>query len=299
MLQKYYESGSHVRILRDIVRMLRKLPGGYRILNKIRERYISKDISQFVNDYDGNLKLRLNLSEKMQSQIFWYGYSSIEICAVLKRILKPGMYVVDVGANIGEITLLSSNCVGSHGMVYSFEPVTEIVNTLRYNVYNNGISNVQIMAKGLYHSEGSFDIFQDDSIFHDGSIHSGLNTLFQTNNRKTICERIEVTTLDIFVRNENIKKVDLVKIDVEGSELAVLKGARLTLEKFSPYLIVEIQNEMALAAGYQASDILEFLEKLGYKFFSIRRRGKLRRINNPSELKDFQNVLCVHQKHVF
>jgi hypothetical protein len=76
-----------------------------------------------IHDFDGDLTIDLSLSEHMQRRLFWMGYYNREIVALLDRIVRPRMVFIDVGANIGEITLVAAKRVGTSGRVISFEPL--------------------------------------------------------------------------------------------------------------------------------------------------------------------------------
>ncbi|MGH8223107.1 MAG: FkbM family methyltransferase [Woeseiaceae bacterium] len=244
-----------------------------------------------MTDFDGDLMARLALDERMQSQIFWFGYCNRDICAVLRRILKKGMTVIDAGANIGEVTLVAAKAVGPEGMVFAFEPVGRIADHLANHVRMNGLSQVSTIRCALADKVDRKPIFKAAERFYDGSIHDGLGTLFSSAQRSVATEEVLLTTLDVFVREANVQRLDLIKLDVEGAELAALQGAAETLERFRPYLIIEVQQDTARAAGYEAADILRLLRPLGYVFDIIGRNGRLHSVDE-STLGRFQNVLC-------
>jgi hypothetical protein len=102
-----------------------------------------------------------------------------------------------------------------------------------------------------------------------------------------------VNVFDKLFSSLDIDRLDLVKVDVEGAELPVLRGAEGALQKYTPTLIVELSCATAEAGGYKASDILDFLQELGYTFFKIGRGGRL--IEQPN--RDFPslcNICCRH-----
>ena len=278
-------------MLRRALLIGRKLPGFSRLVNPIRRRYARKSRLVTVTDFDGNLMLRLALEERMQSQIFWYGYCNRDICAVLRRLLKPGMTVVDAGANIGEVTLVAAKAVGPQGQVFSFEPIQRIADHLEQHIQLNRLEQVRLVRCALADKADRKPIFKAAARFYDGSIHDGLGTLYSTAERSVASEEVSLNTLDAFVREADVKRIDLVKIDVEGAELAVLRGAVAALARFKPYLIIEVQEDTARAAGYRAADILNFLRPMGYAFDVIGRNGRLRQVDESS-LGRFQNVLC-------
>lgn len=283
-----------VLLLRKALLLARGLPGFNRVVNPIRRRYARRPRVVTVDDFDGDLTMRLSLDERMQSQIFWYGYCNRDICAVLARILRPGMTVVDAGANIGEVTLVAAKAVGPEGTVFAFEPVERIAGHLAEHVRLNGLSQVRIVRQALSDRPGTQPIYLAAEKFHDGSVHDGLGTLYAFAQRSVAIQEVTLTTLDDFLAEAGATRLDFVKLDVEGAELAALKGARASLERFRPHLIIEVQQDTARAAGYEAADILRLLAGLGYAFAIVGRMGRLRPVD-ASTLGKFQNVLCMPQ----
>lgn len=283
---------SYLRAMRRITTRLKHIPGAILIINPLRQFFAKRKDCVTVTDYDGDLTATLCLNEHMQSQIFWYGYYSRDIVLLLDKILKPGMVALDVGANIGEITMAAAHRVGPSGKVFAFEPMSPLYARLREHIESNRLSQATAVKCGLSDQAGSAQLFSASETFHDGTEHKGLGTLYNSNTRATPTEIIEIDTLDKFIEGRDLTQVDLIKIDVEGAELPVLKGAGNVLARFHPYLIIEIQHETSEQAGYKATDILEFLEPLGYRFYTIGRKAKLTALSAET-LRPFQNVLCV------
>jgi len=281
-----------VLLLRKAILLARGVPGFNRLVNPIRKRYARTPRSVVVDDFDGNLTLRLSLDERMQSQIFWYGYCNRDIRAVLAHFLRNGMTVIDAGANIGEITLVAAKMVGPQGAVYAFEPVERIADHLDEHVRLNGLRQVRVVRRALADKTGTNTIYLASGKFHDGSVHDGLGTLYANAQRSVAVQEVTLTTLDLFLAEAGEKRLDLVKLDVEGAELAALQGAQASLERFRPHLIIEVQQDTARAAGYEAADILHLLGRLGYSFATIGRMGSLKPVE-ASTLGAFQNVFCM------
>jgi FkbM family methyltransferase len=279
-------------LLRRFSVTLKRIPGFIFLLEPMRKLFASRKQPVVVSDFDGHLKVKLRLDEHMQSQIFWYGYYSRDIVLLMNRILQPRMVVLDVGANIGEITMAAAQRVGSNGHVYSFEPMTPLYSRLTEHLGMNGMNQVTPIAKGLSDRIGTATIFSAEAPFEDGTRHDGLGTLYPTASRSVAAGDIELTTLDEFCSSSNITRIDLVKIDVEGAELAVLKGGLTSIARFQPFLIVEVQTETAQDAGYKSEDIISLLKSMGYTFFVIGRKARLRPLGEAG-LASFQNVLCV------
>jgi len=127
--------------------------------------------------------------------------------------------------------------------------------------------------------------------FADGSRHEGLGTLYASDTRARPAGTIRLTTLDAFVSERDFARVDGIKLDIEGAELAALRGAATTIERFRPWLIIEIGEETCGAAGYEPAAILDFLDRLGYDCRRIGRKGKLQPATQDTT-SSWQNVLC-------
>ncbi len=281
-------------LLRKIVRKLSIIRGSSLILNLVHKYYFKKALVVNIRDFDGDLKMQLRLNEHMQSQIFWRGYYNRDIQWVLHNVLKSGMVVVDAGANVGEVTLIAAKLVGDSGKVYAFEPQKDVAAELSINVDANNFNQVSIELKGLSDEVGEKSLYIASCDFADGSKNEGLATLYPSDRCQEEAGTIILETLDHYVEQNNICQLNLIKMDIEGAELPALKGSMKTLKRFKPYIIVEVQQETASQAGYYAEDILKLLEKIGYQFSVIGRKGQLRPIQKNS-LGKFQNVLCTPQ----
>jgi FkbM family methyltransferase len=168
--------------------------------------------------------------------------------------LRPDMVVIDVGAHIGYFTLLAARAVGATGKVYSLEPYCETYRYLRENVARNGLANVVVFDKAAgasqrlrsFHITGS----SDSNGFYS---HPLADTVAVT--------EVEETPLDLLVR----RRVDAVKIDVEGAEFEVLAGMRRILsENHQIRLCVEWNPACLRNAGSDPLALPEHLRQLGF-----------------------------------
>ena len=278
--------------MRAVTTRLRRIPGAVLLLDGLRRHYRDYPTAITVPDFDGSIRLQVRLDEHMGSQVFWYGSYSLEILRVLERIIVPGMTVIDAGANIGEVSLFVAKRVGPGGRVYSFEPVAELTDRLRRHVSMNGFDNIEVVQSGLSDRAGQAEIYGPAEPFRDGTQHAGLSTLYANSQRGRSLGTIPLTTLDEFVEMRHLPRLDLVKVDVEGAELPVLRGARAVLAEHRPWLVVEVQQETSEAAGYDQREILAFLGTFGYSFARIGRRGRLSPLSSD-RLQSFQNVLGI------
>ena len=176
-----------------------------------------------------------------------------------ERFFKPGPgeFVVDAGANIGCFTLRASRLVGESGRIMSFEPLESNYQLLLKNIRLNGLTNVKPARAALgdipmLHAELSIYASSGDTTFMP-SCHG---------NRVLIGKQFaEIKTLDDCFKSEDLSHLDLIKIDTEGYELKVLKGATRTLERFHPKIVGEAHPLFSDSGEV----ILEFLKGLGYQ----------------------------------
>jgi len=162
------------------------------------------------------------------------------------RPIREGEVVVDAGAHIGVFTVRASLKVGETGKVYAFEPERENFKYLSLNT--KGLENVEIFEMALWSSEGS------KTLYHSKG-NTGGHSMFSYSGREAAYE-VKTVRLDDVVTG----KVDFLKMDVERSELEVLRGAEKILEKHRPYIAAELHEGPRLVDA-----VISFLSKYGYK----------------------------------
>ncbi|WP_130471287.1 FkbM family methyltransferase, partial [Candidatus Magnetaquicoccus inordinatus] len=142
---------------------------------------------------------------------------------------EEGDYVIDAGGFVGESALRFSWAVGPQGKVYSFEPVQQHVDLIRLNARNNDIANITIIPYGLYDRE------------HDAGLLS-INTINSSFSADEDDNNLPLIMLDTLSNNGTIERVDFIKMDIEGAELAALKGAEQTIRRFRPKLAISVYH---------------------------------------------------------
>lgn len=279
--------------LRRLACWLHRFRSTRHLAERIRERHAHGARMMVIEDFDGGGKFRVNLADHIGSHIYWFGSYNLDLAKVLDRVLSPGMVVMDAGANVGEVALMAAHRVAPTGQVFAFEPLSTIRRELQSNLALNPDAPIDVIPQGLSDIARTATVYGNEVSDDAGAVNHGLASLYpQVSGTRHAAETISLTTLDLWASENNPKRIDLIKIDVEGEELSVLKGASEALHNYRPHLVVEVQRDTCEAAGYTPADILIFLKALNYRFFRIRRRGRLRRIE-VDDLSRFQNVLCV------
>jgi FkbM family methyltransferase len=174
--------------------------------------------------------------------------------ALIRRHLRPGMTFIDVGANKGDFTILAARLAGNSGTVISIEPAPENHSILQRSIELNDYINIKVLHVALSDRDGTANL-------QIGST-SGSHTLSpEFNGLRTVV--VPTRTLDGVVAEQQLGSVDMIKIDVQGLELAVLRGASQTI-RVNPQLVLLLdlpkQSEKRRAIG-------EYLAQFGFTYF--------------------------------
>jgi len=191
---------------------------------------------------------------------YWLGFYEKENQKIFRELIKKGDIVFDVGAHVGFFTLLASALVGNKGEVFAFEPSKRNIEFLRKHVKLNQCRNIKLIVSAAsdYSGIGNFDITA--------------NSFTGKLDKKTTQKEggVKVITLNKFVDDNKISKVDFIKIDVEGEELKVLEGSRKIIAKFKPNMLISTHSQNLHIR------CLEFVKQFGYS--EIRDDFKNRRV---------------------
>lgn len=203
------------------------------------------------NDIFGRALLKGNIPEPV-------------VTSYLLSLVKPGMTMLDIGANIGYMTLICSQAVGNMGKVISFEPNPIMLQELKHNLELNNISNVIIEPIALGDINGKLELVLPEI---GKESHSSLrpNSTFTSVGTTSVLTE----TLDSVVKRLSLKNIDIIKIDVEGAELLVLKGGEEVLTKMRPLILFESAENLTEAFGYSVCDVLFFVGSFKYQLKQI------------------------------
>jgi FkbM family methyltransferase len=190
---------------------------------------------------------------------------------VVQNFLRPGMTVLDVGAHHGYYSLLAAPILKNAGCIVAFEPSSRERRKLRWNLMLNGFRFVKVEPVALGSEEGSSDFF-----IVRGK-ETGCNSMRPPDVDEPVVKKcVQVLTLDHYLASQNIKSVDFLKLDVEGAELSVLKGAKkLLATKPRPVILCEVDEIRSAPWNYRAVEIYDFLVNAGFEWFSCKSDGLL------------------------
>lgn len=219
----------------------------------------------FTTKYGLTLKLRVG--DILFGGFLHLGESNPMEMYVLRKILNPNDVVFDVGANLGWYALNSAQVVGSSGQVYAFEPNPAVANWASENCCLNHLTNVKIEKIALADKTSTLEFYIGDNF---GSL---VKKVARLDSRKIKRISVPVTTVDDYIKGLSIKKVSLIKIDAEGKDFEVLRGAVQTLKQYHPYLIVEVFGLSWDTDVGRDKEILAYLEKLGYQAYAFVQGG--------------------------
>jgi FkbM family methyltransferase len=199
---------------------------------------------------------KLDVKELIDRAIYIYGYFESDVTAFINRFTQKGMTVFDIGANIGCHALRFGKLVGTTGRVIAFEPMSYAYGKLKQNVGLNkfnitvekiALSNVSTIANAVFRSSWTLDKSKKTNV-------------------KT-AEKLVFMTLDEYVDQHHIGKIDLIKIDVDGYELKVLTGGKRSIGNFKPIILIELGEYTLDMYGDDLYSLIDLLFSLNYQIF--------------------------------
>jgi FkbM family methyltransferase len=208
---------------------------------------------------------------------------------VLRKLVSPGDVCFDVGAAGGTYMWLLARFSSPGGRVYSFEPRRRSARAIERFRRLGGLDSVSVHEVGFAEQGGEvrvliprWGIFQfttrafiapeDDAEVPEGFID-------------LVSQTIRLTTLDRFATDAGVERIDFLKADVEGAELSLLKGARQSIERWRPVVLLEIEDRHLGRYGQRAVDVVEFMTSHGYRMLTFS-EGELR---SATEVADDEN----------
>jgi FkbM family methyltransferase len=186
------------------------------------------------------------------------GSYELPVQTALFQNVAEGGVVYDIGANVGFFSLLSSRRVGAEGRVYAFEPLPRNVAAIERSARLNGFTWLEVFAKAAGAASGEAELNLARHI--GGAMLASIGS--PPDRRGSI--PVEVVAVDDLIRERSLRPPSLVKIDVEGAELEVIRGMEATLRAHRPVLICELDDASEAGLEAKIADLSVLLAGLGY-----------------------------------
>lgn len=243
-----------------------------RVLNRAAPEGLTK-VFVAAGDLKGT-KLYLNMRTEKD---YWLGTYEPELQKAVRTMLKPGMVVYDIGANIGYISLLFARAIGPQGQVYSFEALPANIERMRQNiilsqsttpihVIHGAVTDKAEPVEFLVHASTSMGKVQ-------GAAGRDVDYL----------DKISVPgiALDNYVQEHHLPTPDMIKLDIEGGEVLAVKAMKETLLASHPLLFIELHGpESAMA-------VADLLDATGYTAYHMEKPQKTIDLHHPDHWKAY------------
>lgn len=247
-------------------------------------RWASRWRHHVIKEING-VRYELDLGQSIDASIYFTGRYERDVVSVLKTIVQPGFTALDVGANIGCHTFLLATLAGPTGHVTAFEPTGWAFRKLQRNAaLNPHLQNITLKKLAL-----------SDRIAMRSPVRFKSSWPVTGGTEPPPEELTDFSTVDEYVHQNNIERIDLIKLDVDGYEFRVLTGAQQTLRDRQPYLVMELEPKALSRNNATAAGLVGLILRHGYE---IRLAEDLRHFSNPTELIDLAtraistNVVC-------
>lgn len=261
------KAGFKESLLKAYARSFPIRSGKLRVINRLwRFCLIDRNTVREANLVFGDMKMRCDLREMLQRQIYFFGTYFIE-----REMLDQWLYyaanaeiVFDVGANSG-IYGIAAKAAQPRSQIYAFEPTPEMAQLLRVNAELNRLENFDVVEVAVADRTGTAALHRWRGEIGD---NEGMNYI--TLNGNDTSERVKVTSIDAFCRRHAISRIDLLKLDIQGQEHRALNGARqILMERRVGTIFLELNWAEGAPEDCPARQSLAILEEAGYQFSAI------------------------------
>jgi len=254
-------------LLRTYLRLAPFDKGKWRLIELLR-RHLASNPLQVILRMRSGILINADTSDFIQREVFIKSEFEPEVENVLRAFLRPGDTFVDVGANIGIFSLLAAQIVGPRGRVIAFEPVPITLEKLRANILLNNLQNITVVPVALS------DETRRGFIHLDGENNSGASSFRKSRNSRE-CVDVAIDTFDRYAEAHLATAPRLIKIDVEGAEVRVLRGMQQLLASTDrPPIVLEVSEGSLLKLGSSKEELFEIASAHGYTTREISKHRK-------------------------
>jgi FkbM family methyltransferase len=243
----------------------------------------------FVMQVEPGVVVPAQFDDYMIRYYFAQSYATDPAVRLSRSLLRPGDIVFDVGANIGLWAMGAAHRVASQGMVHAFEPAPANYRRLCHHARFNALAQIRCRQLAVSNCSGKATFYES------GTDNSGLGSLAQRGESESAIE-VETVTLDGYCQSEKIQRVDFIKVDVEGGESLVFRGATGLLSRpDAPILMFEASEDLAVRFGSSTASLKLFLAECGYEFF--RPRGSKMEAVRSDGTHEFEDLFALKPYH--
>lgn len=257
------------------VEMKRRIANGGQLsglLRKALNKTVAEGLSM-VTVTGGPLKGKRILLDMKNEKSRWLGTYEPELVEASSHLIKPGMTIYDVGANIGYLSMIFAEFTGAGGKVLAFEPLPENANRINQNARLNEFQQIRVYENAVIDTERPVIFLRHRSV----GMGKAEGSAGRTDQEYESELSVKGISLDDFVFNKGNPAPDLIKIDIEGGEVMALPGMKRIMAQISPILMIELHGEESELVAWNE------LSACGYELFQM---GDLsNQITSVDELK--------------
>jgi FkbM family methyltransferase len=272
-----------------VARTFPRLPGNWRLVRWLDEHAAAlAALPPQTVRFGRGLRMCVDPHDENGRRVFLRGYEPHErLTRHFVRLLRAGDAALDVGANMGYYTLVAALQVGSRGCVHAFEPAPDTLRLLRANAGLNPAAPITV------HAQAVSDHCGETRFFAAPADRSGYSSLRDLGLETQSVHTVPCIALDSLL--DELPPVRLIKIDVEGAELRVLRGMRGLIARDRPHIIIEVCDAFLRQLGADAAQVCAHLRGAGYDLHQIVARGALLPVHAAPE--GCPNLLATPRAH--
>jgi FkbM family methyltransferase len=219
---------------------------------------LSRKFATLLPEYSGVIQLEdglyfdIDTKHAPERAIFFVGDRHRVITALMRRRVKPGAFCMDIGANVGFYTLKLALLAGKQGQVAAFEANPYLVERIKHNINLNGFGNIDLVNKAISHHSGTTEFY-----IAPNSELSSLEYIADANEML----HVEGISIDEYLEIAQWQRLDFIKLDIEGHDCQALLGAKHSLQRFMPDIVMEYHYYTDKTI---ADEVFRYLKSLGY-----------------------------------
>jgi FkbM family methyltransferase len=254
------------RVVRSLVRSyVRRSPierGKLRLIEAVRPFDGSRQFVRVETELLPGVRIETDLHSHIERQIYYLGFYPKWLLRHFDPLLRRGDVFVDVGANVGSFTLWGSARVGRDGRVFSFEPSSDVFARLTRNIQLNQLQNVTAHRMIVSDADGEAVLYCNREDHANAGQASLAHFDFHQRSETTPAVRLDSLL-------SGLERLDVLKVDTQGAEMKVLRGAVGLIERHRPVVLLRSVESKVRALGDSTLDLQELLLARGYHLYTI------------------------------